>query len=722
MAETESTEDFLSRAREEYDLDRQADQLDREAAEEDNLFAYADDKNLDQWDKRAKKVRGNKRPILQWNRIPVYTQRIANDSRKNKPAIRIAPGDEDATKHTAEYLQARIRHIEYESNVDTARDTVGKQQVVTGRGFMRVSTEWIPGTEKQRIVVDAIPNQFSVVWDRGSMKYDKTDADRCFVIQQLTKAQYLHKYGQECLDKALDFASDQPDNGWVGVGKGGDGFQIADYWHKKYKTVHLPSGRIEKVATIYSCAIDGAQILIPQEVWTGSTIPIIPVWGEQAINDGIQRTFSLIRNAKTPQRDLNLAISTLAELVGQMPKSPYMIPEGAIAANRESDWANALNTPLAYLLYQQYNPDNPSQQYNKPERTNQEPAIQSTLEWINIAIDAIKSSMGIFDAALGQRSNEQSGVAIERRKVQGEITNLHFPDNQARSNKYLGEVLVELIMKMERKGSYPIRTEDGKTHLVPMGVEHNDWKTGAPVTHDLSTGQYGTTVSNGPSFDTARQEKHEQDIAVVQANPEMLYAIGGSMLRSDDSPGADERADAWEQYVTLKIPGMKFTKPGQAPNQPDPKQMEQELQKMGQELQVTQKFAQDLHQKLEGKQMELAQQSEIEKMKIEFQYAQLKVTDENKKLEIASKESIEQLEHDIEILKAEHQRQHEAAMMAQQQAHAMDTQTGQQAHESGEAEAQRQAAADTQQKTQDFTAQQADEDRAIAEQQQQGEE
>lgn len=720
--------EFLTTARDRFEFGRQADAVDREAAEDDNRFAYADDKNLDQWDKAAKKIRGKKRPILQWNRIPTYTQRIANDSRKNKPSIKISRGDEEATAHTAEYLQARIRHIEYECNIDTARDTAGKQQVTTGRAFMRVSTEWIEGTQKQRICVDPIPNQFSVVWDPGAVKYDHSDAGWCFVVTQLTREAHTEKYGKEATEAALDFAAGENGQMWVNVGESGEMIQVADYWYKEWESRTVPAegdqpARTERVQSIYSCAIDGAQILKPVEKWLGSNIGIIPQWGEEAIVDGQRRTFSLIRNVKTPQRDLNLAVSSLAEHVGQMPKTPYLVPEGGIAANREQDWQNALNTPLAYLYYQQYDPNDALRPLNKPERITHEPPIQACLEWMHECIDGIKSGMGIFDAALGAKSNEQSGVAIERRKVQGEITNLHFPDNAARSNKYLGEMLVELIIKLEKGGgSYPIRTEQGKTHIVPIGVEHPDWKTGEPVTHDLGTGKYGVTVSTGPSYDSQRQELQERDQNLITANPDLMWVFGDQMFANDDTPGAEERADRMKRAIQMKTPGLIEDKT----QQPDPQALQQKVMQLGQQLQATEAFAKDLHQKLEGKQLELDNQVKLKTMDIAFSEKKLQVDDENAKLKIASVEGIAELQQQIAVLESRMDRAHEIAKLQHTQAgeaeaqaadhaHATETQQGQQEHESSESEAQRTAAAESQQQAQDHASQEADLTRQAAE-------
>ena len=51
----------------------------------------------------------------------------------------------------------------------------------------------------------------------------------------------------------------------------------------------------------------------------------------------------------------------------------------------------------------------------------------------------LKNSIGIFDASLGQEGPEQSGLAIERRQQQGEISTLNYSDNLARAMRLQAE-------------------------------------------------------------------------------------------------------------------------------------------------------------------------------------------------------------------------------------------------------------------------------------------
>lgn len=664
---------FLDEARTRYQVGLDADAIDRTEAEADNRFANSSDLNKDQWAPIPLKSReDNHRPVLQWNRLPTYLQQVSNDGRMNKPAIKISQGD-GGSKETAEFFQARIRHVEYESNADIAYDTTRDQQTASGRGFLRVFTEDIPGKFQQRVCIEAIENQFSVVFDPSAKKYDRSDADYCFVVSRISKDKFERDYGKRRLASQVDW--DGPDNPapeWIGVGEKRDQIQIAEYWVREYRKRRLVllsatdqsgdltawedevppelrrfirMGRDEQHATVYRYVIDGAEILEEGE-WIGSRIPIVPVWGREAVVQGIRRTFSLIRQAKDPQRLVNLYVSNIAEQIAMMPKAPYEAPVGSIAANHEADWRDAGLTAKAVLYYLQY--DEQGRPFERPSRIVNEPPIQALSVGLQQAIDGIKSAMGIFDASLGARSNETSGVAIERRKKSAEIVNFHFPDNEARSRKAVGEILIEILPLIDKPGMrVATRSEDGKTALVPIGKAYPHPKTGEPVTHILTDGDYGVTVSTGASYESRRQEINERDQALIQAWPDLMMVIGDLYFSTDDAPGAEERAERMKHYIQAKNPGVIQD---QAEQKPLPPGVQQQIAGLQQELQTTQAFAQSLHQKLETEQPKLDNAKEIKRMELDFEREKLQVTSST---QLALGELKAGVDADLEVLRQE---------------------------------------------------------------------
>jgi len=708
---------FLDEARRLYQFGLDADELDRREAQADNVFANATDDGKEQWPSDMKQQRiDTARPVIQWNRIPTYVQQVGNASREMKPSIRIDEGV-DGKAETAEFFQNRTRHIEYECNADIAYDTSGDQQVTSGRGFIRVSTEYVQGTFTQRACIEPIENQFSVVWDPAARKYDCSDGDWWFVISQISHAEHVRKYGEESIVSQLDFTSgyENPAPGWVGVGKDNQLIQIAEYWRKEYAPRMLceladgtvgwledvPEGarivgrREEQDVTICRYVINGAEIL-EEGAWIGKRIPIVPVWGRTAVVDGKRRTFSLIRNAKEPQRLLNYEVSNLVEQLGQMPKTPYMVAVGQIPSGHEEVWQKIGSNPVGFALYQRF--DENGRDLGVPTRIVQEPPIQALSIAIQQAIDAIKASMGIFDAAIGARSNETSGVAIQRRQKESDVANFHFPDNQARSRKAIGEILIQIIPLLDKPGTKAsVRFEDGKTETVPIGQPYRDPKTKKEVVHVLTSGDYGVTVETGPSYTSAKQEANERYTTLVTAQPELMFVIGDKLLRTAEFPGSEEAADRLEKFISLKTPGLVE---GPEDQQPIPPQVQQRILETEQKLAQTEAFAQSLHQKIETKQPELDNAVKLKEMDLDFKREELQAKTNIELAKLGSAEAATELKlHTAHIDQeralghAEQQagaaRQHDMEMSNKQQANALESQ--EQQHE-GALEQQEQAA------------------------------
>lgn len=694
-------DEFISQAREYYTSDLNADLTDREEAQDDNRFANSSDLTKSQWAKEPKDARVNQnRPVLQWNRIPTFVAQVVNDGRQNKPSIKISQGD-NGTRFTADFFQDRIRHLEYECNADIAYDTAREQQVTSGRAAIRLSTEWVPGKFKQRPCIEPIEDQFSVVWDAAAKLYDRSDAERCFVVCLISKSKYIRDYGQEAFDKRLDFERGQ-DTGWVGLGESKDLFQIAEYYCKEYRKrtlCEMPDGsekwkdelagpmqvsreRIEDFCTVIQYVIDGCQILGKPKKWIDDQIPIVPLWGRTATVEGQRRTFSLIRNAKDPQRTVNICVSNIMELIGQMPKTPWMVPIGAIPNNLEGYWQQMSNNPLGYVLWQAWDQD--GRALPEPKRMMAEPPIQALALFLRDSIDGIKAAMGIYDASLGNKSNETSGIAIERRKKSAEVVNYHFADNESRTRKTIGQRLIKIISKLDKPGTtVPVRSEDGKTILVPIGEPFQHPKTGETITHDLTAGDYGVVVGSGPSYESQRQEAYERDAAIIQAWPEGMEVIGDQLFANDDTAGAQERAERLKRWIMMKSPGL-IQEPGDSQIPPE---VQQKFQALQVELGHAKAYAQKLFEEQKAEQPKL----DLEKYKVD------EVEKTKRMLGLAALDSQEarmELEQSLGIVHKKVDQAHDVRMELLKQGHEQDMQSQQQDHASGESEADRQAAAE----------------------------
>lgn len=572
---------FITQARERYTYAMSVDHEDREAAADDARFHAGD-----QWDAESKAYRSDKahpRPMIVENRLPTFTAQISNDGRRSKPAIKCTPMD-GGTPEVADWYQGRIRQIEYDSDADAAYDCAREQAIISGRGFYRVTTRWKQGTFDQEIRIDRIPNQFSVIWDPASTEYDLSDAEFMFVTSVLQKSDFKRKYGTDAELVRSNFYEDSqnPVPEWVGIGQNHDGVMIAEYWLKHWRKrtlCLLASGEIvwkdelaEELADavvaerecdeceVWQYIIDGCQIHSATR-WVVPYIPIIPHWGREEMVDGKRVTSSLIRQAKAPQRMVNYYLSAIAEVTGDAPKSPYLVEEGQIQGH-EDEWAEIQTTRKPYVQYKRVD-DATGRSLAPPSRITQEPPIQALVVGYQQSIDAIKACMGIYDASLGNRSNETSGIAIERRDEQANAATYHFHANEAASRKLLGRILLELIPIIDRgTREVPIRSEDGKTTMARINTPepYRDPETGKMVQYLIGQGKYGVAISTGPSYTSKREQAFEAYAKIAQADSTFMQRCGDILFSVWDAPGADKIA---ERYQKSLPPELQDQKPGE---------------------------------------------------------------------------------------------------------------------------------------------------------------
>lgn len=702
-------DEFLRLSREEYSDDFELDKIDREEAESDNSFAYSTDASKSQWDPKKKKAREDKfRPVLQFNRIPIYLQHVCNAGRQNKPAVKITAGDKGQPE-TAEMLESRIRQVIYECNGDIARDTAREQQVSSGRGFIRITTEEIPGKKgKQRVIVEPILNQFSVIFG-PHRQYDCSDAERCWVVTPITKAEHKRLYGDKSLLNQMDFAQ-PPGAGagaWVNIGKNGEMVQIAEKFVKNMET-----------GEVWRYVINGVEILEEGQALTDD-IGIVPQWGAARVQEGIQRNLSLHNAGKDWQRLINLYASNIAENIGKQPKDRYTAALGSIPANMEDDWSG--DDPKGVKYYRRY--DDNQRDLGIPEIERWEPPIQALGEGLAQATDGLKSSMGIFDASLGERSNETSGVAINRRKVEGETTNFHFPDNEMRTWKRAAQIIIKLLSVLDKPGSIvTVRHYDGKTEQVPIGAPYQSPKTGRVIQHVLTDGDYHVEVEPGTSYANAKEQAEEAQEKLISACPELMFSgVGVNWLRNSARPGADEDAEALERYIQMKTPGLIPPK-DQEPVSP---QAQAQIQGLTQQLQKAHAFAQSLHEQLQTKAVETqgrvqiqqnsdAVKLEIAKLETQGRIQLQQLQEETKRIlggaTLDLKKADAKFDAQMGIIDSKVDRAHELHMKLVDQAHADSTQQAAQAH-----------ASDTQGQDQQFQAAQAQQAQDAAAQQPEGE-
>ena len=605
--------DFLTHARKRFKDAADYEFENREEALEDLEFVAGE-----QWPDEIRSNRDNDhQPCLTINRLPGFIRQLVSDARQNKPAIKVHPVDDQGDVETAEIYNGLIRQIEMASNADQAYDTAVEQSASSGFGFFRILTEYSnDDVFEQDIKIRRITNNFSVYCDPNAKEYDKSDGRWLFVTELLDEEVFEEKYPKA---GKIDWESDtRAYNGWYVSQKQ---VRIAEYWVKERdtKVIHqLSSGEVVenvdpeellalglevkasrevKYDRIMRYLITGAEILEKAE-WAGRYIPVVPVYGPELHIENRVIYHSLIRFAKDPQRLYNYWQSAIAEKIALTPKSPFVMTPKQVAGY-ETWWNNANVENRAYLLF---NPD--VQNPGPPQRQMPAALNPAELQQSAQAVEDLKSTTGIYDASMGNRSNETSGRAIIARQREGDAATFTWLDNLSRSISYAGRILIDLIPKIyDTERVVRILGEDGIPDFKPINSVAQG-PNGPVKIHDLTAGKYDLVVTVGPNYATQRIEAQDVLMKFAGAVPQAGQVAPDIIARMLDVQYADELADRLKKTLP---PGLVEPEEGEEPPppppppQPTPEQMI-ELAKAEQEQEKTKV-------EIEGKWLDNAQKS-----------------------------------------------------------------------------------------------------------------
>lgn len=588
----------------------------REAAKEDADFLAGN-----QWHQQDLQARQrDKRPTLTINRLPQFLKQVANEIRKNPPGIQCTLGDGAANPRAALVYEGMIRAIERVSMSNRVYSRAGEQAAGVGMGHFRLVTEREnPMRFERGLRFKSIRNPFAVVWDPGATMDDKSDAKWCFVYEEMPEADFKKRYpNTQTAPWAVHKPASNSTDGWKSSGKT---VTVAEYWVVKEDEVPIaevvsPNGETEVIENAEACIVfvtpggelelldapDEAEFNQARELgwavlgygleaaqaagWTikqtgmgikrrvcqyllggqgviegpndkdgWSRIPIFTVVGDEfELGDETLRG-SLIRFAKDAQRMLNYYVSKDVEMHALAPMVPFVLTRRQIAG-LEGMWTtlNQVNRP--YVIYNDVDEEG---EVNAPRPSREQgvgtnPGLMAGAER---AGQYLKDTTGIFDASLGNQSNETSGVAINARDAQSDTGTFNYIDNLLLQVEAAGRELINMIPKTyTTEGQIRIIGRDDAPAIIDLAREGID----------LNVGKYDVVVKIGPAFQTQRDEMISEMAELAKgAPPPIAVLLFMEIAKMRDFQGADELAakmEAVAKFAGLLPPDQPAPMPG----------------------------------------------------------------------------------------------------------------------------------------------------------------
>lgn len=542
--------EFAKEVREAFAEDEEADRENR-----DEMLADLKICAFEQWNEQVRQMRENRvdslgnalspLPCLTINTTNQFVNQVVGDWRSNQVAIKVLPR-EDGDKEVAEIRSELIRSIELQSKATRVYTIAFEQAVRCGQGAFEIALDYAYDDAFERdIFIRGIANPLAVLFD--SMAADPTarDATRAWKIDRLRKAEYEQRFPDAAPPSTFD--SEATEQGW----SGDDSVRIAEYWRlvERPRTIAMmqsgkvidvtgrkldgwqqfaaldPNGqpRIRKAMCKYATMVvtNGQEELTDPFELKLPRLPIIRVMGQEVWVGDKRVRFGLVRAMRDPLMLKNYSRSVVAELLMGMQRANFVASAAAVK-NREKDWPNTLV-------------------YNDGAQAPVDVTTKNLLALIQesqLYAQDMKDVTGLHDASLGAKSNETSGIAIQRRQNEGDIATIFFSDHMNEAVQEGGEV-INALLPVTHDTARTARLV-GQDDMVKMQRinDPND-----PDSIDIGVGRYDVTISTGPAYATRRQEAGAQLMELARGHKPMMERAGDLIVKALDVPDGDELAE-----------------------------------------------------------------------------------------------------------------------------------------------------------------------------------
>lgn len=604
------------------------------------------------------------RPIVTFDEFGQYINQVINNLRMNKRGIKVTAKGGGANDASARFRQGKIRDWEYRSNAQQAYTTMAADAIQRSYGYLKVTARRVGDGWNQEPVIQPIVNPDLIEPDPDFLRSDGTDWKYLFEYRPFGTVSEFNRRFPDATKTGFDATDMAVPGGWYD----GKKILLASYWAQdttstrkklrlkpdtdqgdefdawedeagEVKPDRILNRRDVEQFTVTQYLTNGFEIL-DRKVWPGQSIPYVGCYGKILYVNGKRVILSMVRLARDPAMLLNFTRAKQMETVGALLSFPYFYVRGSLTQGSIDLMTKSVHEPVVAI------PVEPSlsgeTQY--PQKQIGEPAVQALEMLADAMRRAIQAGMGQgFLPTDAQKPNNKSGTALDTINSTAQRGSFHFDDHYNEGVTRTGVILDEVMAAyVDTEQETSIRNEQDESLNVrvnapvpqpppaapgmppqpappPAWAEMNK-KAGLPPSVMIDKAHlHDITISVGPAEDSQRTMVNDLVQSLVN-NAGFMQEIGPQkgakvLAMSLKTLNAGPQVDAIAAIIDPPEDG-----------QPNPQQLQQKMQQMGQELGAAKDAVGKLSQEIATKKADLESKERIAKM------------DNDTKLEIARKD------------------------------------------------------------------------------------
>lgn len=475
------------------------------------------------WDDDFKKAyrSGKNRTYLSLNNWNVMCNAIASP-------MSASPWHTELKNKEGEYkdIQEFIDQLEARNDYKSALNDAFRKAVLTGYGFLVISTDIDEFTGEPTIVVESVKNLQSVAMDPNCMTCNGSDAEEGAVVNYIGIKKARRLYGDDIAP--LDYPSSQPALSLNGMNQ----------WAVQPDQLAIVSYYVKTDNGVMYYKICGNKIVQQAELPI-KYIPIVRIAGNEIYEDKSINYNGIIQQTMHLELGANIAYSTLIERCGRSTKANYLINVDAVDG-LEKYYANADSEDAMLVMWKgEHQPVPLVEQF----QTGDLQAVITTTRTL------MEDVVGIPLTGIPDSAPEKTATEILRQQTSKESNTASYYNNAFTACQMMGKVFIELItggqdlrFTLENGPSVITRQLKARQELTALGSVCPEEMKGILAVYfartledDVGEAMTRNLIANLPREVTFLDEKSELDPTSLHQLEQMKQTLDETMLQLDQT-------------------------------------------------------------------------------------------------------------------------------------------------------------------------------------------